>query len=182
MLEITDTRLREALETSLSVRRWVDEVASVAPFASLEQLLRVAENAATPLGSAEVDEALAHHPRIGEKPIGEGVAQSFSRREQDSPDAGDQALASELAAANAAYEARFGRVFLIRAAGRSRAEILAELRRRLEHDDDTELVVVGEQLREIALLRLESLLGSATQTTVPETIVPETIVPETTTP
>ncbi|HEV7949033.1 MAG TPA: 2-oxo-4-hydroxy-4-carboxy-5-ureidoimidazoline decarboxylase, partial [Glaciihabitans sp.] len=54
----------------------------------------------------------------------------------------------------AAYEARFGRVFLIRAAGRSRAEILSELTRRLELDDETELAIVGEQLRDIALLRL----------------------------
>jgi len=52
-------------------------------------------------------------------------------------------------------------VFIIRAAGRSRAEILGELTRRLELDDTTELQIVGEQLRDIALIRLEKLFGEA---------------------
>src|SRR5690606_28869007 len=110
--------------------------------------------AATPLAEAEVDEALAHHPRIGERARGVGSAQDFSRREQASSDADDPALAVAVAAGNAAYEARFGRVFLIRAAGRSRAEILAELERRLANDPGTELAELGEQLRQIAALRL----------------------------
>jgi 2-oxo-4-hydroxy-4-carboxy-5-ureidoimidazoline decarboxylase len=71
-------------------------------------------------------------------------------------------LAAELAEGNAAYERRFRRVFIIRAAGRSRAEILAELNRRLQLDDTTELLIVGEQLRDIALLRLEKLFGQDT--------------------
>jgi len=70
-------------------------------------------------------------------------------------------LAAAIAAGNAAYERRFGRVFLIRAAGRTRAEILGELRRRLELDDAAELAIVGEQLREIALLRLRSTFEAA---------------------
>jgi 2-oxo-4-hydroxy-4-carboxy-5-ureidoimidazoline decarboxylase len=64
--------------------------------------------------------------------------------------------AGRLAAGNAAYEQRFDRVFLIRAAGRSADEILAELDRRLENDDATERSETVEQLGEIAVLRLES--------------------------
>ena len=51
--------------------------------------------------------------------------------------------------------------FLIRAAGRSRADILAELERRLRLGDDDELAVVGEQLREIALLRIRARYADA---------------------
>lgn len=159
MNEITQSALRPGLVASLSVDRWVDEVASAAPFASLEALLAVAHDAATPLSPAEIDEALAHHPRIGEKPKGEGTAQNFSRAEQSAVDADDAEIAAALAAGNAAYEERFGRVFLIRAAGRSRAEVLSELNRRIQLDDAAELVIVGEQLRDIALLRLEKLFG-----------------------
>jgi 2-oxo-4-hydroxy-4-carboxy-5-ureidoimidazoline decarboxylase len=65
-----------------------------------------------------------------------------------------------IAAGNAAYEARFGRVFLIRAAGRSKAEILAELTRRAALDEQTELAVVGAELRDIALLRVRQLFGA----------------------
>ena len=157
MIDVTDAALREGLYASLAVRRWVEDVASRAPFADLAELLAVASAEATPLAPSEIDEAIAHHPRIGEKPVGEGTSQTFSRSEQGA--ATD--LADELAAGNAAYEARFGRVFIIRAAGRTRAEILAELERRLLLDDATELITVGEQLRDIALLRLEKLFGAA---------------------
>ena len=155
MLDLTDRALREGLTAALAVPRWVEDVASQAPFDDLEVLLAVARAEATPLAPDEVAEAIAHHPRIGEKPKGEGTSQAMSRAEQ-----GDATeLADELAAGNAAYEQRFGRVFIIRAAGRSRAEILAELERRLQLDDTTELLIVGEQLRDIALLRLEKLFG-----------------------
>ncbi|WP_448002452.1 2-oxo-4-hydroxy-4-carboxy-5-ureidoimidazoline decarboxylase [Agromyces bauzanensis] len=154
-------RFREELRACLHVERWVDEVADAAPFASLDELLAAASAAATPLSPAEIDEALAAHPRIGEKPAGDGAAARFSRAEQRSADADDAALAAAIAAGNRGYEDRFGRVFLIRAAGRSRSEILAELTRRLELDDASELAVVGEQLREIALLRLERLYADA---------------------
>lgn len=145
------------LRAALGVERWVRDVSSRSPFDSLESLLATAHAAATPLAPQEIDEALAHHPRIGEKPVGVGAAQSFSRSEQASVDADDAEVNAAIAAGNADYEARFGRVFLIRAAGRSRAEILAELRRRIDLDPVEELSTVGEQLRDIALLRLEKL-------------------------
>ena len=55
---------------------------------------------------------------------------------------------------NRRYEERFGRVFLIRAAGRSAEEMLAALEQRLGHDDDTERDVVRRELAEIVRLRL----------------------------
>lgn len=159
MIDVPETVLREALTTSLAVPRWDDDVAAHAPFASLDALLAAAR-AARPLDAAEIDEALAHHPRIGEQPTGTSTAAEFSRHEQSSADAGDADLALALAAGNAEYEHRFGRVFLIRAAGRTRAQILDELSRRLRLDDATERRIVGEQLVEIALLRLTATFGS----------------------
>lgn len=150
---------REQLGTALGVARWVDEVAAAGPFGDLDALLATAAAAASELSPAEIDEALAHHPRIGEKPADAAIGAEHSRREQASPDADDPQLAARLAAGNAAYEQRFGRTFLIRAAGRSRAEIVAELDRRLTLDDASELGVVGEQLRDIAILRLTAMFS-----------------------
>jgi 2-oxo-4-hydroxy-4-carboxy-5-ureidoimidazoline decarboxylase len=155
MMNVTDSELREGLYASLAVRRWVEDVASRAPFASLDELLAVASAEASPLAPDEVDEAIAHHPRIGEKPVGQGTSQQMSRSEQGA----STEFTDEIAAGNLEYEKRFGRVFIIRAAGRTRAEILDELTRRLELDNDIELQVVGEQLRDIALLRLEKLFA-----------------------
>ena len=155
---LTADDLRDALPPALAVRRWADAVLAGAPYPSLDALVEAATTAATPLTEAEVDEALAAHPRIGERPTaahGEAEAR-FSRAEQASSDADDVELAARLAAGNRAYEEQFGRVFLIRAAGRTRAEILAELERRLRLDDDAELATVAAQLREIMALRLRA--------------------------
>lgn len=149
----------EQLRTALAVERWVHDVHARGPFADLERLLAAAGDAASPLSEPEIEEALAAHPRIGEKPTGAGAEAEHSRREQASADADDPDLARRLAAGNAAYEERFGRIFLIRAKGRSRAEILAELERRMTLGDAEELATVGDQLREIALLRLETMFG-----------------------
>jgi len=67
-------------------------------------------------------------------------------------------VTARIAEGNAAYEERFGRVFLIRAAGRTPDEILAALERRLAGDDDAEAAEASVQLAEIALLRLRDSL------------------------
>ena len=158
-VELTEDELREGLTACLAVPRWVDDVVAQAPFASLAELVDAADAAATPLTAEEVDQALAHHPRIGERARGEGAAQAFSRAEQSASASEDADLARQLAEGNEAYEQRFGRVFLIRAAGRSRPEILAELRRRLELDPETEVGVVAGELRDIALHRIPQLFA-----------------------
>jgi 2-oxo-4-hydroxy-4-carboxy-5-ureidoimidazoline decarboxylase len=159
MIDVSEAELRDGLMASLAVPRWVDDVVAFAPFDSLEQLLARASEAATPLEASEIEEAIAHHPRIGEKPVGEGTSQAFSRAEQAGLGDEDADLSEAIRAGNAAYEERFDRVFIIRAAGRSRAEILTELERRLELPNSSELEIVGEQLRDIALLRIEKLYG-----------------------
>lgn len=162
-LDLTDTELREGLTACLAVPRWVDEVAAQGPYGSVAELVEVARAAATPLSPAEIDQALGDHPRIGEKAHGEGQAQAFSRSEQASSASDDDRLAADLATGNRAYEEKFGRVFLIRAAGRSRREILDELNRRLALDAETEIGNVGSELRDIALLRIPQLFGHLDQ-------------------
>ena len=157
--DIPPAQLRSGLGVCLHVPRWVDDVAARAPYSSIAQLAEIARAAATPLSPREVDQALSTHPRIGEGARGGGAAASLSQAEQSTSTAGDPALDEALANGNRAYEERFGRIFLIRAAGRSRQEILAELTRRLTLDPDTELAVVGEELRDIALLRIPQVFG-----------------------
>lgn len=158
ILDVAGAELRELLRSCLAVPRWIDVVADAAPFASTDELLERARLAADPLTRDEIALALADHPRIGAKPQGDGRSAAFSRAEQQAPDADDPDLAARIAAGNAAYEEKFDRVFLIRAAGRTRAEILAEQQRRLALDDEEDLGIVAHELRAIALLRLERLL------------------------
>ena len=72
--------------------------------------------------------------------------------------AGAAALA-ELADENRRYEARFGHVFLIAAAGKDAGEILAELRGRMGNDPVTEAGVAAAEHRKIARMRLERMMG-----------------------
>ena len=55
-------------------------------------------------------------------------------------------------------EERFGRIYLVAAAGRSAGELLGLLRERLDNDPVTELGVVRGELARITRLRLTSLL------------------------
>ena len=141
------------LRPCLGVDRWVGAVVRDRPYAGIDDLLAVARSAAHPLTAQEVEAALARHPRIGDRARGTTPEARLSRSEQ----AGlvlDDDLQRRLAEGNRAYERRFGRVFVVRAAGRSSQEILALLETRLGHDDHTEDEVVAEQLRQIAMLRL----------------------------
>ncbi|HEX8509693.1 MAG TPA: 2-oxo-4-hydroxy-4-carboxy-5-ureidoimidazoline decarboxylase [Propionibacteriaceae bacterium] len=159
---LTETELREGLYACLHVRRWVEDVMAHSPYTSLLEILDVAAAAATPLSPAEIDEALADHPRIGERPSSESGSAAFSSDEQQASASSDEALAQALADGNAAYEAKFDRVFLVRAAGRDRETILGELHRRLQLDPDTELANVASELRDIALLRIPKLFRRVT--------------------
>ncbi len=151
---------REELLACLRVERWADEMAA-RTFDSMLDMERTAVSIATPLSEAEIDEALAAHPRIGDKAKGEGAEARFSASEQSASQSDDEALAARLTELNLAYEERFGRVFLIRAAGRTRAEIVAEAARRLGNDDAVELAEIADQLRGIALLRLRATYEGA---------------------
>ncbi len=143
-----------------SVPRWAAEIGAGRPYADVEQALEAARHAASPWTEDEIDSALGGHPRIGERAGGEPGARAaqHSQAEQSGVDTSDDDVAHRLARGNRAYEERFGHVFLIRAAGRSASEILESLEQRLTHDPQTERRIAAQQLREIAVLRLQGEL------------------------
>ena len=148
------------LRPCLDIQRWIDEVADARPYADVDSLLHAGRRAADPFRPAELDAALAHHPRIGERAAGTSTEARLSAAEQAGLGGENPAVAAALASGNRAYEQKFGQVFLIRAAGRSREEILAALNLRLGHTPEQEKRIIGEQLREIAVLRLEGLMST----------------------
>jgi 2-oxo-4-hydroxy-4-carboxy-5-ureidoimidazoline decarboxylase len=159
VIETNPGELRERLTAALGVDRWVHAMQAEAPFTSIDDLVSTGRRLATPLSRSELDEAVSHHPRIGERPTGTGTSATLSRNEQGGLGSADADVDDAIAAGNAAYEKRFGRVFLIRAAGRTRPEILAELTRRLEAHPESEADEATEQLRQIMELRLANLFA-----------------------
>ena len=120
-------------------------------------LMQAADTVWTQLTPSDWHEAFAAHPRIGER--GGHSPDSSDREQRGIMGAGDKALAL-LARENRRYEERFGHVFLISAAGRSAADVLAALRERIDNDPAIELKMAAEEQRKITRLRLESMLSS----------------------
>jgi 2-oxo-4-hydroxy-4-carboxy-5-ureidoimidazoline decarboxylase len=149
-----------ALLACCDVPAWATAVRDGRPYPDLGSLLATADEAARRFTRADVDRALAAHPRIGDRPQGQGTEAVWSRHEQSAvrSDA-DTRLA--LAEGNRAYEDRFGRVFLICAAGLPAEDILTALQARLGNDQETEAAVVADELRKIALLRLRRVVESS---------------------
>lgn len=149
--------VRPALQACCDVPSWVEAVLTARPHDDRAAVLRTADEAARRFTEADVERALAAHPRIGERAEGEHAEAAWSRREQAGVST-DDATAQALAEGNRAYEERFGRVFLICASGLAAEQVLAALRERLDNDPATEAAVVADELRRIALLRLERVL------------------------
>ncbi len=147
---------RQALAGCCSAQRWIDLIVSGRSYASLDELLARSDAAVAELTPEQLDEALAGHPRIGDR----RATSAWSRQEQAGVSAADAELAAGLADGNAEYERRFGHVYLVCATGKSGDELLAILRGRLGNDRDTEWKVVAAELAKINQIRLRKLLGA----------------------
>jgi 2-oxo-4-hydroxy-4-carboxy-5-ureidoimidazoline decarboxylase len=134
---------------------WARRVTQGRPYASLADLLAVAGTAWAARDPGDLDAAMAGHPRIGERRLS-----GWSAQEQAGVQAGvgTGATATALADGNAAYEQRFGHVFLICATGRGQAEILAELNRRMSNDPATEREAAAAEIGKINDIRLRKLV------------------------
>ena len=131
------------------------------PYGDLDSLFRASDAALVTLTWDDVLEALAAHPRIGQRATGDDVESRWSRAEQSAAASTDTDVTTRLRDGNTAYEERFGWVFLICATGKAPAEVLAALTARLGHDVDAEQAEVREQLRQIVRLRLAKTFGDA---------------------
>jgi 2-oxo-4-hydroxy-4-carboxy-5-ureidoimidazoline decarboxylase len=82
----------------------------------------------------------------------------WSEQEQRAVAAAGDSVKSALAEGNREYERRFGRNFIVCATGKSPAEILQILARRLKNDEPTELQEAADEQRQIMQIRLRKWL------------------------
>ncbi|WP_157240982.1 2-oxo-4-hydroxy-4-carboxy-5-ureidoimidazoline decarboxylase [Catenuloplanes japonicus] len=157
--QLPDEQARAELRTCCASTRWAAEVAARRPYPHRDLLMNVSDAALAVLSWDDVLEALAAHPRIGQRVTGGDRESAWSRREQSGMDDAADDVRAALAEANADYEERFGHVFLIFASGRSDVEMLAAARERLGNDETAERRVVHGELTRIVRLRLERLFG-----------------------
>lgn len=150
-------RAEAALLACCASERWARTVVADRPYSSVEDVQAAADAALAVLSEADIDSALDGHPRIGERA---GAAHSaWSTGEQSGVAGAADRTRAALAAANQAYEDRFGHVYLVCATGRSADELLAILHDRLANDPATERAVVRAELGKINRIRLARMLS-----------------------
>jgi 2-oxo-4-hydroxy-4-carboxy-5-ureidoimidazoline decarboxylase len=155
---LPEAQAGQVLSTCCASRAWVGRVAAGRPYADLDALLAASDDAVGALGRDDLAEALAAHPRIGQRAAGASTEAAWSRQEQAGAGNADAEVRAALQEGNRAYEERFGHVFLVSASGLSAEELLAALRDRLGNDPATEWRVVAQELAAINRLRLRRLL------------------------
>ncbi|MGR6972277.1 2-oxo-4-hydroxy-4-carboxy-5-ureidoimidazoline decarboxylase [Streptomyces cynarae] len=136
--------VRSALLACCRSLRWAHRVAEHRPYPDLDSLLAAADEATYDLTPADLAEALA----------GESLAPL--------PDGTYSAAHTALSAAHAAYESKFGHVFIICldevAPDELLDQLLAAIRSRLANDPEEERVLATEELRRLARGRLTRLV------------------------
>jgi 2-oxo-4-hydroxy-4-carboxy-5-ureidoimidazoline decarboxylase len=141
---------------------WAEGMAALRPFDTVFDLTCTADRVWLGLSEKAKRHAFDSHPRIGEQHAKAATSASLamSATEQSSAQLTDD-IQQQLADANRAYDAKFGRIFIVCATGKTAAEMLAILRQRLQNDPATELREAAEQQRQITQLRLRKWLNAA---------------------
>ncbi len=149
--DLDPTEAARALRDICGSPAWVEAMLARRPFSDLEALKRAATSCWQALPRAEWLRAFAHHPRIGESQL----RAKFSRQEQSGVEGASEATLQALARGNLAYEAKFGHVFLICATGKSAADMLTALERRIELSAEEEIHNAALEQEKIVHIRLE---------------------------
>lgn len=147
-------------------RSWIERMVAGRPFDDRRELYAEAERAWWSLKEEDWLEAFAAHPRLGESPAAAGelddeTSARWSRQEQGQLADSSPTAQKQLAAANQAYEERFGFVYLVDATGKGVDELLDLALRRLGSSREDELKVAAAEQAKITQRRLEKLLDQA---------------------
>jgi 2-oxo-4-hydroxy-4-carboxy-5-ureidoimidazoline decarboxylase len=160
--DLSPTEAAEEILPCCGSTTWANQMASHRPLFDERALLVASDEIWKKLKPSDWMEAFRSHPRIGEsKPEihDSAKAAAWSGEEQKKVGSAAEETKQALAEGNRAYEQRFHRIFIVCATGKSPAEILEILQRRLRDDESTELLEAAEQQRQITQLRLKKWLA-----------------------
>src|SRR5262249_30642323 len=111
---------RELLTACCGAAPWVDAMLAARPYGDRERLFAAADRAWASLTGAQLGDAIARHPRLGESRARATLSareQAWSAGEQSGVEGADDAARNDLARGNEAYERRFGHTFILCATG-----------------------------------------------------------------
>ena len=138
---------------------WASRLASRRPLRDPAEVLTASDEVWWKLHQNDWREAFETHPRIGErKALATERSLGWSDREQSAA-ISSQSDAERLAEGNRAYEAKFGRTFIVSAMGKDASAILDILHHRLNNDAELEMREAAAQQCLITGLRLRRWMG-----------------------
>ena len=141
-------------------RVWARAVAGARPYRDFVELCLASDAAADALTREDWLEAFRGHPKIGDRKALEAKFAStaqWAKGEQQGAAQASSDVLDALSKGNAAYEARFGFIFIVCATGKTAAEMLALLQARLSATPDQEWATAAGEQRKITRIRLEKL-------------------------
>lgn len=136
---------------------WARGMAARRPLRQAAEVIAASEAVCAGMTREDWMEAFGSHPRIGERKAQGAVTAAslqWSGEEQGRAMSADERAKAALVEGNAGYEARFGRIFIVCARGRSAGEVLVELERRMGNEEAAEMRESAEEQRKITELRL----------------------------
>src|SRR5271155_3600899 len=138
-------------------RAWAQGIAALRPLPDAATLFDSSDKIWQTLDASDWLQAFNTHPRIGDRSAPREASKRsghWSSQEQSEAAEAADSVKQRLVDGNQAYERKFGRTFIICATGKSAADILRHLHRRLDNDAAAELLVAAEEQRQITQLRL----------------------------
>lgn len=138
---------------------WVEKMLKMPAVEDLVDLFEDAEEAWYTCNSDDWKEAFSHHPKIGDLDNlrKKYSTDQFAGNEQSGVKNAPDEVLKKLAEGNAAYEKKFGFIYIVCATGKSADEMLSLLQQRLRNNPDEEILNAMEEQNKITKIRLEKL-------------------------
>ena len=154
-------KLKQELYRCCGSTTWVNNMVKEFPAEDLIDLFETAEEQWNECSEEDWKEAFRQHAKIGDlasAPDQSAGNATWAASEQKEVQHASPGLLTELAAANEAYEKKFGYVFVVSATGKTGEQILEIMKQRLANAPEVEIMVAKDEQHQITLIRLEKLI------------------------
>lgn len=155
----TDEAVKDLMRCC-GARRWASQMAARRPYNTIESVLKMADDLWAKMDRADFIEAFSHHPKIGDVAslrIKFASTSQWASGEQAGVQSAGEDVLQRLADGNAAYEEKFGYIFIVCATGKTATELLELLEARLPNRPAVELNIAAGEQAKITRIRLGKL-------------------------
>lgn len=160
--ELELAELETKLEQCCAATSWYKGLAAEFPFESISDLKGNSNRIWAACSELDYLEAFHGHPKIGDV---DSLAKKFQAtkqwagNEQELVEQASMDVIKALSEGNAAYEARFGFIFIVFATGKTAQQMLDLLLERLPNGRELELEIAAAEQHKITTLRIQKIVA-----------------------